>query len=62
MLQLKNYINSALVAPASGSYIDNYELATRNVYGHIRRSNTADVDFAVDAAKKAFPAWSAMRI
>ena len=62
MLQLKNYINGALVAPASGAYIDNYEPATGKVYSHIPRSNTADVDLAVDAAKKAFPAWSAMRI
>lgn len=61
MFQLKNYINGALVAPASGQYIDNYEPATGKVYAHIPRSDKTDVDKAVEAAKAAFPIWSTMR-
>jgi aminomuconate-semialdehyde/2-hydroxymuconate-6-semialdehyde dehydrogenase len=55
---IANYIGGQLVAPANGQYIDNVNPATGEVYSHIPDSTMADVDAAVNAAKKAFPAWS----
>lgn len=60
MEKLLNYINGALIAPAGGTYIDNYEPATGKVYSLVPDSDAADVQQAVEAAKAAFPAWSAM--
>lgn len=56
--QLENYINGKLVAPLSGNYIDNSNPATGELTGQIPDSNEKDVNSAVSAAKKAFPAWS----
>jgi aminomuconate-semialdehyde/2-hydroxymuconate-6-semialdehyde dehydrogenase len=58
MQKIKNYINGELVNPVSDSYIDNYEPASGEVYSLISDSDEKDIDCAVDAAKKAFPAWS----
>lgn len=58
-MQLKNYINGKFLDPASQQHLDNINPATGKVYGQIPRSGKADVDLAVNAAKMAFPAWSA---
>ena len=58
MLRIENYIDGELVAPISGNYLDNYNPATGEVYSHIPDSDEKDVEAAVEAAKKAFPAWS----
>ncbi|MDC0231496.1 aldehyde dehydrogenase [Aureispira] len=58
MQKIQNYINGTLVAPNSGTYIDNYEPATGKVYALIPDSDSNDVELAVKAAKNAFPAWS----
>ncbi len=58
MIQLKNYINGELVAPASGSYLDNDQPATGEVFSQIPDSNEEDVKNAVDAAEQAFKTWS----
>lgn len=55
---LENYIGGSLIAPLSGKFIDNVNPATGEVYGQIPDSNNKDIDAAVLAAKKAFPAWS----
>lgn len=57
-MKIQNYINGQLVAPVSGSYLDNYEPATGEVYSHIPDSGSADVEQAITAAKAAFPGWS----
>ena len=57
---LANFVNGQYVAPVDGAYIDNTEPATGCVYGRIPDSNVADVDAAVEAAHKAFPAWRDM--
>lgn len=62
MIQLLNYINGALVPPQSGTYLDNYEPATGKVYSQIPDSDERDINLATEAARLAFPAWSAMRI
>ncbi len=59
MKQLKNYIDGHFVAPASGSYMDNIDPSTGQVYSHVPDSDERDVEAAVQAAERAFPAWSA---
>lgn len=58
MEMISNYIAGAQCPPVAGRYLDNVNPATGEVYGKIPRSDAADVDLAVAAAKKAFPAWS----
>ena len=60
MEKILNYINGAFQEPQSGKFIDNIEPATGKVYCLIPDSDKADVDEAVEAAKKAFPEWSGM--
>lgn len=61
MQTLLNYINGSLTEPSSGTYMNNVEPATGQVYARIPDSDASDVEGAVDAARKAFPAWSGMR-
>ena len=56
---LENYIGGQLVAPLSGNFIDNINPATGQVYGCIPDSSHKDVEAAVQAASKAWPAWRA---
>ena len=57
MEKICNYIDGQLVEPISGSYIDNYNPSTGEVYSLIPDSNSQDVDAAVSSAKKAFFSW-----
>lgn len=57
---LRNFIDGRYQAPVNKNYIDNIEPATGQVYGQIPNSDQADVELAVQAAEKAFPAWQAM--
>ncbi len=56
--QIQNFIGGQCVAPAGGKYLDNIEPATGHAYSQVPDSNSRDVDRAVAAAEKAFPAWS----
>lgn len=58
LIVLKNYINGELIAPNSGTYIDNYNPAIGKVYSCIPDSDESDVQMAVAAAQAAFPKWS----
>jgi aminomuconate-semialdehyde/2-hydroxymuconate-6-semialdehyde dehydrogenase len=60
MEKILNYINGRLQEPLSGKHLDNWEPATGKVYGIIPDSNKKDVDLAVEAAEKAFSAWSSL--
>ncbi|MBK6497098.1 MAG: aldehyde dehydrogenase [Saprospiraceae bacterium] len=60
MLKISNFIGGKSVEPLSGKYLDNYEPAIGQVYSLIPDSDQNDVQVAVDAARKAFPSWSAM--
>jgi aminomuconate-semialdehyde/2-hydroxymuconate-6-semialdehyde dehydrogenase len=51
-----NYIDGRHVA--AGEWLENFEPATGAVYGRVAASAAADVDRAVSAAARAFPAWS----
>lgn len=59
---LENYIGGNLIGPLSGRFIDNVNPATGEVFCQVPDSNEKDVDLAVAAAKKAFPAWSVMPV
>jgi len=59
-MDILNYIAGKLVQPSSCVFLDNYEPATGAVYSQLPDSDTRDVDSAVEAARAAFPAWSAM--
>lgn len=59
---IKNYINGALIPAASGEYLDNVNPATGQVYSQLPDSGPEDVDRAVEAAAKAFPAWSMLDV
>lgn len=58
MHKIENYIDGKLVAPISGEYLDNFNPATAEIYSLIPDSDEQDVELAVEAAKRAFPAWS----
>jgi aminomuconate-semialdehyde/2-hydroxymuconate-6-semialdehyde dehydrogenase len=58
MQKIENYINGELVAPNSGTYLDNYEPASGEVYSFIPNSDTVDVQNAVKSAQNAFQNWS----
>lgn len=60
MTRIQNYINGQLVAPGNGQYFDNINPATGQVHGQVPDSDERDIEAAVAAAKKAFPAWSQM--
>lgn len=55
---LENFIGGNFIGPLSAAFIDNINPATGAVTGQIPNSNKKDIDVAVAAAKKAFPAWS----
>src|SRR6185503_11811535 len=58
MLNIENYIGGELVQPASGTYLDNIEPATGEIYSLIPDSDDRDVNLAADAARAAFSKWS----
>jgi aminomuconate-semialdehyde/2-hydroxymuconate-6-semialdehyde dehydrogenase len=57
-LDILNYIDGELRPPRGGRTLQNVEPATGAAYGTIPDSDAADVDEAVAAARRAFPAWS----
>ena len=59
-LILSNFIDGRLQAPASGRYLELHEPATGRVYARCPDSDGSDVEGAVAAAQRAFPAWSAL--
>lgn len=62
MIELKNYINGALVTSCQDQYIDVIDPSTGDVFAKAPKSNELDVQLAYEAAKFAFPAWSALSI
>lgn len=54
------YINGEWVDPISPRSLDVIDPTTEAVAGHISLGSEADIDKAVKAAAKAFPAWAAM--
>ncbi len=60
--KIKNFIDGSFIDAISGSWIDNIEPATGEVYSQIADSDERDVQLAVDAAKKAFDSWSNLSV
>jgi aminomuconate-semialdehyde/2-hydroxymuconate-6-semialdehyde dehydrogenase len=58
MKKIKNYINGQLVEPVSGTYFENINPSTGEIYSYIPDSDKEDVDIAAVAAKAAFKNWS----
>lgn len=58
LIEIKNFIGGEFTPAQSRATIDNVEPATDQVYSTLPRSEAADVEQAVTAARKAFPAWS----
>jgi aminomuconate-semialdehyde/2-hydroxymuconate-6-semialdehyde dehydrogenase len=58
LLPIHNFIDGKFVEPAGGKYLDNIEPATGKPYSLVPDSEARDVELAVAAAEKAFPAWS----
>lgn len=54
-----HFVNGAWVQSASSERFDTFDPATGAAIAHVARGRAADIDFAVDAARKAFqsPAW-----
>jgi acyl-CoA reductase-like NAD-dependent aldehyde dehydrogenase len=56
----KLFINNEFVDAADGSTFPVIDPSTEEVFCNVSHAKLADVNKAVDAAKNAFPAWSAM--
>ncbi len=54
------FIGGAWVKPASGEYVETCDPSTGDPIAEVAVGNTADVDAAVAAARRAFPAWQAL--
>lgn len=60
MEKILNYIGGELTPPLDGEFLQNVNPATGKEYSLVPNSKAADVKRAVEAAKKAFPSWSAL--
>ncbi|MCC6911169.1 MAG: aldehyde dehydrogenase [Flavobacteriales bacterium] len=60
MEQLLNLIDGELRPAIGGVWLDVYTPATGQVYGQLPDSDERDVELAVQAANRAFPAWNAL--
>jgi aminomuconate-semialdehyde/2-hydroxymuconate-6-semialdehyde dehydrogenase len=58
MQKILNYINGELIAPLSGSYLDNYNPSKGEVYSLIPDSDEKDIELATQSALAAFEGWS----
>lgn len=58
--ELENFINGQFAPPSSKTYIPSFNPATGIQINDIPNSNEHDVETAVEAASKAFPAWSTL--
>ena len=58
MLRIQHFFDNRHAAPASGEYLPNREPATGRVYSELADGDSRDVEAAVQAAARAFPAWS----
>ena len=54
------FINGAWVKPASGEYFATSDPSNGDKIAEVATANAADVDAAVEAARKALPAWQAL--
>jgi aldehyde dehydrogenase (NAD+) len=55
------FIGGEFIAPEKGKYFDTVNPATEETLSRVAMASDVDVDKAVKAARKAFPAWSRMK-
>ncbi|KAL1915172.1 uncharacterized protein VTP21DRAFT_7653 [Calcarisporiella thermophila] len=55
---INNFINGKYVAPLNEKYLDSFDPSTGKPYIKVADSTKEDVNAAVEAAERAFPAWS----
>jgi len=60
MYEILQFIDGNLVAGQSPRYQDIFDPARNEAIGRVQLADRADVDVAVAAAKRAFPAWAGM--
>ena len=60
-VQYENHIGGQNVPPAGGKYLDTEDPTFGRVWARVPASTAEDVDRAVEAAKKAFPGWAALK-
>lgn len=60
MTEILNYIGGELCPPVKGEFMDNICPSRGKAYSKVPASTAADVEMAIEAAKAAFPAWSAL--
>jgi aminomuconate-semialdehyde/2-hydroxymuconate-6-semialdehyde dehydrogenase len=60
MITIKHFIDGAFADPVSGRWFDDVDPSTGAVYAQVPDGDAADVDRAVAAAQRAFPAWSTL--
>ena len=60
MHSIHNYINGELKEPQSKKYLDVYNPSNGQVYTQVPDSSELEINEAIEAAKKAFPSWSAL--
>jgi len=56
-LQLRNFIDGRWVDASTGSTFENIDPATGDLIANVARSSTADVDRAIEAARRALDTW-----
>ena len=56
-IEIHNYVDGRLQPAVGDDWLDVYEPATGRSYGRVADSGAADLDQAVLAAQRAFPAW-----
>src|SRR5512140_2566323 len=59
MQEALNFIDGKAAPSACGEWLEDVDPATGEVYARVASSDTRDVDAAVAAAVRAFPAWAA---
>ena len=59
-MRLRHFIDGESRDPAMGGWLDVFDPATATAFAQVARGDGADVDAAVAAAQRAFPAWSAL--
>ena len=59
MTTILHAIGGRLVEPSGGSYLDVFEPATGQAYARVAAGDAQDAEAAIEAARKAFPAWAA---
>ena len=59
-MNILNYISGKFVEPESGEWLEDLSPATGEKIALIPKSNHHDINKAVDAARKALPAWSSL--